>query len=104
MLKHIYKYCSIAYVGGGFGRGIHNIIEASANGIPVIIGPNYSKFPEAIELIYINTVFSIQNINEFKNTINNIHDLFNRQQVLDYILERSGGVKKIIEKISVKES
>lgn len=104
ILKHIYKYCSIAYIGGGFGRGIHNIIEASSNGIPVIIGPNYSKFIEAVELTSINAVFPIKNIHEFKITINKINDLFNRKQVLDYISEKSGGVKKIIEKISIKES
>ena len=104
ILKHIYKYCSIAYIGGGFGRGIHNIIEASANGIPVIVGPNYSRSLEAIELISINAVFTIQDINKFKVTINKINDFFNKEQALNYILEKSGGVQEIIKKISAKES
>ena len=47
ILKNIYKYCSIAYVGGGFGKGIHNTLEVASNNIPVIFGPNYKKFNEA---------------------------------------------------------
>jgi 3-deoxy-D-manno-octulosonic-acid transferase len=104
VLKHIYKYCSIAYVGGGFGDGIHNILEASANGIPVIIGPNYLKFVEAFELISINAAFSIRNINEFKIAVNKIEESFKKEHVLNYILKKSGSVKKIIEKISAKEN
>jgi 3-deoxy-D-manno-octulosonic-acid transferase len=50
MLSQLYRYADIAYVGGGFGVGIHNLLEASTYGIPVIFGPNYKRFQEAREL------------------------------------------------------
>jgi len=51
ILSSIYKYGSFAYIGGGFGSGIHNILEAAVYGIPVIFGPKYKKFKEAADLI-----------------------------------------------------
>ena len=53
ILTKIYSYADIAYVGGGFEKGIHNILEPATFGIPVIIGPNYKKFDEAITLTQI---------------------------------------------------
>src|SRR5205085_661162 len=50
LLSSIYQYGSVAYVGGGFGKGIHNILEAAVYGIPVLFGPRYQKFNEAIAL------------------------------------------------------
>lgn len=61
MLSHIYRYATIAYIGGGFGRGIHNILEAVVYGIPVIFGPRYHKFREATDLIASNGAFVIEN-------------------------------------------
>ena len=51
MLSSIYRYATIAYVGGGFGVGIHNVPEAAVYGVPVIIGPNNQKFREAQALL-----------------------------------------------------
>ena len=51
LLSSIYRYGEIAYVGGGFGVGIHNTLEAAVYGIPVIFGPKYQKFMEATQLI-----------------------------------------------------
>ena len=50
-MSNIYQYGDIAYIGGGFGKGIHNILEPIAFNLPVIFGPNYSKSNEAKELI-----------------------------------------------------
>ena len=50
-LAHLYAMGDIAYVGGGFGAGIHNILEPIAHGIPVIIGPRFQKFSEANTLV-----------------------------------------------------
>jgi 3-deoxy-D-manno-octulosonic-acid transferase len=66
MLSSIYQYGEIAYIGGGFGAGIHNTLEAAAFGLPVIFGPNYTKFKEAKDLISIEAAFSIKNIEELK--------------------------------------
>ncbi len=59
LLTSLYRYADIAYVGGGFGVGIHNINEAAVYGIPVIFGPNYAKFNEAVELIALEGAFSV---------------------------------------------
>jgi 3-deoxy-D-manno-octulosonic-acid transferase len=60
ILTKIYSYADIAYVGGGFGNpGIHNILEPATFGIPILIGPNYSHFSEAIALMALKGCFSI---------------------------------------------
>ena len=51
MLSKLYQYATITYVGGGFSKGIHNTLEAAVYGKPVLFGPNYEKFKEAIGLI-----------------------------------------------------
>ena len=61
VLSSIYRYAHIAYIGGGFGAGIHNTLEAAVYGIPVIFGPNYLKFREARELIAVGGAFPISN-------------------------------------------
>ena len=66
ILSGLYQYCNIPYIGGGFGKGIHNILEAATFGKPVIIGPNYYKFKEAVDLIELGGAFSVSNENEFK--------------------------------------
>ncbi len=58
-LSSVYKYGDIAYIGGGFGKGIHNILEAATYGAPVVFGPNYKKFNEACEMLEIGASFSI---------------------------------------------
>ncbi len=67
VLTRAYSYAHIAYVGGGMGRtGLHNILEAATFGVPVIIGKNYEKYPEAGKLEDLGGLFSIQNETEFK--------------------------------------
>lgn len=69
MLSKIYRYATIALIGGGFGAGIHNILEAAVYGCPVVFGPRYKKFTEAVELIELKGAFSIKDYNSFKNCI-----------------------------------
>jgi len=59
MLSALYQYADVAYIGGGFGVGIHNTLEAAAFGLPVIFGPNYKKFIEANDLIASGAGFTI---------------------------------------------
>lgn len=65
ILSSLYAYGTAAYVGGGFGAGIHNVNEAAVWGIPVIFGPNYGKFREARELIACRGGFSIADAEQF---------------------------------------
>ena len=64
MLSSLYAYGKIAYIGGGFGVGIHNTLEAAAFGIPVIFGPKYDKFQEAKDLIVLGAAKSISTLPE----------------------------------------
>lgn len=64
-LSSIYTYGDIGYIGGGFGVGIHNINEAAVYGMPVIFGPNYRKFKEAIEMIAVGGAFTYRTGEEF---------------------------------------
>jgi 3-deoxy-D-manno-octulosonic-acid transferase len=61
MLSSIYRYANVAYIGGGFGTGIHNTLEAAVYGVPVLFGPNYLKFREACELIAAGGAFEVTN-------------------------------------------
>jgi 3-deoxy-D-manno-octulosonic-acid transferase len=72
LLSKLYRYGKIAYVGGGFGKGIHNILEASVYNIPVIFGPNHKKFKEALDLIKIGAAFSINNYKDFEKVVENM--------------------------------
>ncbi len=65
LLSSIYRYATVAYVGGGFGVGIHNVPEAAVYGIPVIIGPNHQRFAEAVALIDNGGCKSIANAEDF---------------------------------------
>ena len=69
LLTKIYSYADIAYVGGAFKTGLHNVLEPAVFGIPVIIGPNYEKFQEAVELVAKNGVLSISSKKEYENIL-----------------------------------
>ena len=73
ILTKIYSYADIAYVGGGFGNpGIHNILEPATFGIPIIIGPNYSHFAEAIELVRLGGCISVDNNDSLEVLLNEL--------------------------------
>ena len=75
ILSRCYQYAEIAYVGGAMGRsGLHNILEPASEGIPIIIGKNYSKFDEAIELIKMEGIISVANNNQLKFEIQKLID------------------------------
>jgi 3-deoxy-D-manno-octulosonic-acid transferase len=59
MLSSLYMYATVAYIGGGFGKGIHNILEALAYGKPVCFGPKYKKFQEAKDIIQLGGGVSV---------------------------------------------
>lgn len=70
MLSRCYAYGSIAYVGGGMGTsGLHNILEPASEGIPVIIGKNYEKYPEAKALVNLGSVVSISAADDCKKQL-----------------------------------
>ena len=104
LLSSIYRYATIAYVGGGFGAGIHNVPEAAVYGIPVIIGPNNRRFREARELIEQGGCFEIRNSQDYISIITHLTTdapfLEHASQVAnDYISANAGAVDKIYKHI-----
>jgi 3-deoxy-D-manno-octulosonic-acid transferase len=100
MLSSLYKYGKIAYIGGGFGKGIHNILEAAVYGLPVFFGPNYQKFAEANELISQKGAFSITDYKEFSERITlllNDTEYYKRTSLIskNYVVDRTGATQKI---------
>ena len=73
ILTKIYSYADIAYVGGGFGNpGVHNVLEPATFGVPILIGPNYSHFAEAIALVNIEACVSVANQKELNEALENL--------------------------------
>ncbi len=69
MLSSIYQYATVAYIGGGFGAGIHNTLEAAVYGVPVVFGPKCQKFREALGLIECQGAQSVNNYTELRDTL-----------------------------------
>jgi len=98
ILSNVYKYGNIAYIGGGFGSGIHNILEAVGFGLPVVFGPNYQKFKEANELIELKGAKSISNYSELETTILSFSN-FDSTISKNYIESNAGATVIIISSI-----
>ena len=101
MLSSIYKYGQIAYIGGGFGVGIHNTLEAATFGLPVIFGPNYSRFREAREMVSLKAAFPVEDYHSLDKVL---LGLLNDQQALrkssetakNYVQEKAGATRIIL--------
>ncbi len=107
MLTKLYSYANIAYVGGGFGVGIHNILEPATFGIPIIIGPNYVKFNEAHDLIKLGACQVIHSNIELNTTIkylleNKLEKETKGGFAKKYILNNKGATAQIISYIHKK--
>src|SRR5690606_40600976 len=73
MLSRLYHYATVAYVGGGFGSdGVHNVLEAAVYGKPVIFGPVFNSFREAIDLLEEGAAFTVNNALELESTFNSL--------------------------------
>ena len=104
ILSVAYRYGSVAYIGGGFGVGIHNILEAAAYGIPVIFGPKYQKFKEAKDLIKAGGASSIDSFEQF---VNQMQQLTSQPELLtergeickEYVVKNLGATSAILASI-----
>lgn len=102
ILSNLYQYCDIAYIGGGFGVGIHNTLEAATFGKPICFGTNYQKFQEAIDLINLKAAYSINNEEELKEILSSLlsdKEKYEKSATAskNYVQEKVGACKKIIE-------
>lgn len=102
MLSSLYQYGEIAFIGGGFGKGIHNILEAATFGLPVLFGPNYQKFQEAVDLIHLKGAFCILNsIGLIKQTESFLTDEISLKNSAEtsknYVLSKRGATNIIMD-------
>jgi len=97
LLSSIYRYANIAYIGGGFGVGIHNTLEAAVWNVPVVFGPNYQKFREARNLISIGGGFSISSYEVLEAQL---EELFRNHEAGkkagEYVKLNTGATEKIL--------
>ena len=108
MLSSAYRYAYIAAIGGGFGKGIHNILEPACWGIPVIFGPKHENFKEAVDLVKEGGAKSFQTFDDFRK----IMDLWiiddkiytiSARIASDYVKENAGATEIIIKEILHKD-
>jgi 3-deoxy-D-manno-octulosonic-acid transferase len=100
-LSSVYQYGSVAFIGGGFDNGIHNILEPTVFGLPVLFGPNYKKFNEAFDVIKLKVGFVMLNSDELSKQLNIFAEdktLLNETSLLaeNYVRSHVGATQKII--------
>ncbi|MES2761045.1 MAG: glycosyltransferase N-terminal domain-containing protein [Bacteroidota bacterium] len=99
-LSSVYQYGTIAVIGGGFNSGIHNILEPTVYGLPVLFGPNYHKFNEAFEILDLKAGFVF---NDATDLADHLQYLLDNEEALsessrlakNYVLKNSGATDKI---------
>ena len=98
----MYQYATLSYIGGAFGKGLHNILEAIAFGSYVIFGPKFHKYEEAKEAINAGIAQSIKNEYELETAIKQLidHSSHSKKDALAFISEKKGANKMIINAIN----
>jgi 3-deoxy-D-manno-octulosonic-acid transferase len=108
MLSRLYRYAHITYVGGGFeDSGIHNVLEPAVHGKPVIYGPEYEKFAEAVDLVATGAGICINNALELEKVLTGLwsDELLLQQKseaAKNYVYSKAGATKKVLDYIYAK--
>lgn len=107
MLSALYYYADVAYIGGGFGVGIHNTLEAATYGVPVVFGPKYEKFKEAEDLVTIMAGFSISNQIELNAIFEELKNEDKRQEfglaAKKYVQQNAGATQIIMKYLTTEK-
>ncbi|WP_162052052.1 3-deoxy-D-manno-octulosonic acid transferase [Pontibacter pamirensis] len=104
MLSSLYSYGTYAYIGGAFGKGLHNTLEAAVFGLPLFFGPRYSRFQEAKELVELNCAFPVSNAEDLLLAFEKVctSPVF-RQRITEnekrYVKQQAGATAKIMTDI-----
>ena len=108
ILSSTYRYATMAYIGGGFGVGIHNTLEAATYGLPIAFGPNYKRFNEAVNLVSLGAAKSISNGSDLYNWTAEL--LANKEYLIEcgdksksYVSDKIGATKLIKNYIFSKD-
>lgn len=101
LLSSLYYYADLTYVGGGFGAGIHNTLEAATYGKPILFGPKYEKFQEAVDLVELGAGFPFTNEKQIKEIMQALQDKDKRKRAgdsaADYVQQRRGATHIIMK-------
>jgi len=100
MLMHIYQYGNIAYVGGGFRTGLHNILEPASFGLPVMFGPNHQKFPEAKMFIDEGIGFEVDSAEKLKTVYDDLLNGDYTKAVINFMEVQKGASDIVLDNIS----
>ncbi len=108
ILSSIYRYADLAYIGGGFGVGIHNTLEAAIFGMPIVFGPNFHRFNEATTMVKLGVAFPVNSKDELNTALNQM--LFNKEKRENVVRECAiftnqnlGATQMILSKVFNKE-
>lgn len=104
VLSTIYRYADIAYIGGGFGVGIHNTLEAAVFGMPILFGPNYLKFNEATSMVKLQVAYPVNNYEQLSTILGSLlSDSSKRESIsarcISYTEQNLGATKTIMDSV-----
>lgn len=104
LLSSVYKYADLAYIGGGFGVGIHNTLEAAIFGMPIVFGPNYLKFNEATTMIALGIAIAVNDYSGLKMILDNLmNDPEKREKIIlacnRFTQQNLGATQTIVSKV-----
>ncbi|MCS6819916.1 MAG: hypothetical protein NZ522_08180 [Chitinophagales bacterium] len=104
-LSRLYRHGVFGYIGGGFGAGVHNVLEAAVYGIPIAFGPKHAKSIECLELQQIGVAFSVKKTKDLQSLIHKVNEssflLSTRERLSNYFTKRAGGAEKIYEHVKI---
>ena len=95
ILKNLYEFAKIVYVGGGFNKGVHNILEPIFFGNPVLFGPRFKNFNEAKQAIRLGIAIPVSNKNEFEVSVEKFKN-FDRTKSREYFKSNLGATNNIM--------
>ena len=107
MLSSLYQYADFAFIGGGFGKGLHNVLEAATFGMPIFFGnKSYQKFQEASDLVRLGGAFSVSSIEDIRLIISDLRgNLTKKNQASlickNYVLDNTGATEKVMNVVSL---
>lgn len=107
LLSGLYRYADFTYIGGGFGAGIHNTLEAATFGMPIFIGPNYEKFAEATDLVELGAIEVLTDTAQLEKNLLHLITFPEKsvelgQQARDYVKRKTGATKHILAELETK--
>lgn len=107
MLSAVYSIAQVAYVGGAFGRGLHNVLEPATFGLPVVFGPKFDKFQEAKDLVNLGGAFTVQNQQQTTEVMTALLTDSNKRQKSaamshQYVTDNAGATSKVMQYLNMK--